>query len=97
MDSALIVQSECSCLKIAQLGEPPSGYLHTTAGVLIFASSDRHILYIGPMRNSETTTETLYQVLRLKKLAPSWAARLEAFANDNACGVHVCCGTFWPS
>ena len=51
------------------------------------AGADRRILYIGPMRNSETTTETLYQVFHLKQQAPEWAERLQGISNDNACGL----------
>ena len=38
-----LAKSDCCCLKIAQLGEPPAGYLHTTAGVLIVAGERSHI------------------------------------------------------
>ena len=40
-----------------------------------------------PMINSESTTQVVYGTFRLKKNAPAYAARLEGFCMDNACGI----------
>ena len=54
-----LLPSICNNLKIKQAGEPPRGYLNTTAGTLIFASACRKIFIGELMRNSETTTASL--------------------------------------
>ena len=79
--------SLCGVLKAEQTGEPSGGYLNTTAGVICISSACRKILRMMPMRNSETTTQTLWMLMTLKLRAPRWAARLRGLASDMACKV----------
>ena len=82
-----LCQSECGVLKIEQVGEPAAGYLNTTAGVILVGAACRRILLMMPMRNSETTTQTLWMLFLLKSRAPRWAERLKGFSSDMACKV----------
>ena len=77
----------CRTLKIAQAGEPPAGYLSTTAGVMVWATPCRTILLGMPMLNSETTTQAVYGLLRILTKAPDIKERLEGVCMDNACGL----------
>ena len=82
-----LAQSDCGVLKIEQVGEPAAGYLNTTAGVILVGAACRRILLMMPMRNSETTTQTLWMLFLLKSRAPRWAERLKGFCSDMACKV----------
>ena len=84
-----LATSECGVLKIEQVGEPFAGYLNTTAGAIMVSTACRRILFMMPMRNSETTTQTLWIMMMLKKRAPRWAERLKGFASDMACKVKL--------
>lgn len=77
----------CRTLKIAQAGEPPAGYLSTSAGLMVWATPCRSILLGMPMLNSETTTQAVYGLLRIMTKAPDIAARLDGICMDNACGL----------
>ena len=82
-----LAQSDCGVLKIEQVGEPSAGYLNTTAGVILVGAACRRILLMMPMRNSETTTQTLWMLFLLRSRAPRWAERLKGFCSDMACKV----------
>jgi hypothetical protein len=82
-----LAQSDCGVLKIEQVGEPSGGYLNTTAGVILVGAACRRILLMMPMRNSETTTQTLWMLFLLRSRAPRWAERLKGFCSDMACKV----------
>jgi hypothetical protein len=49
-----VMESTCLQLKALQVGEPPSGYLHTSAGEIIIVAECRLILDLYAMRNSES-------------------------------------------
>lgn len=85
--ASFLGQSECGVLKIEQVGEPAAGYLNTTAGVILVGAACRRILLMMPMRNSETTTQTLWMLFLLKSRAPRWAERLKGFCSEMACKV----------
>jgi hypothetical protein len=77
--------ADCNALKAEQAGEPAHGYLHRTAGILAISTACRRTLSMSWMRNSETSTQMAYDLIRLKKYAPRWAARLKGIAIDSAC------------
>ena len=84
-----LAKSRCGVLKTEQAGEPKAGYLRTTAGVIAHTSACRRILMMDVMRNSETTTQTLYGLFKLKRCAPAYGARLKGFASDMACKIKL--------
>ena len=88
-----LASSECTALKAMQIGEPPDGYFNTTAGVLAYGTECGKFMDADWMRRSETTTQTLFMLARMKAEADEagsdWADRLKAMAIDHACKVKL--------